>query len=195
MCLRLVTTGIFKTVDHKFALSGHSFLPCDRDFGLIEKRRRVICPMVLSDVADLIKSARPSREFNVVHVTSADWYDFHTLAASLKTEQIQLKGASWLRYSIKQPNAVLVRKSLNNLEPWKPVKLLRPRVTVRAFRTAELRPKPARSLISEAKKKDLQKMIPYLPDQHRKFYVDLCSCACATATCTSYLQRVNSAKG
>lgn len=25
-------------IDHKFLVSGHSFLPCDQDFGLVEKQ-------------------------------------------------------------------------------------------------------------------------------------------------------------
>ena len=28
------------TVEHKFPMPGHTFLPCDRDFGVIEKKKR-----------------------------------------------------------------------------------------------------------------------------------------------------------
>ena len=31
---------LFMTVEHKFPLPGHTFLPCDRDFGVIEKKKR-----------------------------------------------------------------------------------------------------------------------------------------------------------
>jgi hypothetical protein len=29
-----------QTVDHKFIISGHSFMECDQNFGLIEKAKR-----------------------------------------------------------------------------------------------------------------------------------------------------------
>lgn len=38
MCMALVETKRFKKVEQFFPIRGHSFLPCDRDFGLIKKR-------------------------------------------------------------------------------------------------------------------------------------------------------------
>jgi hypothetical protein len=34
-----VQSGHFDSVEQKFLVSGHTFMPCDRDFGIIEKRR------------------------------------------------------------------------------------------------------------------------------------------------------------
>ncbi|KAJ4429631.1 hypothetical protein ANN_21832 [Periplaneta americana] len=39
--VHLVAKGRFDEISHKFLVSGHSFLPCDRDFAMIEKRKRV----------------------------------------------------------------------------------------------------------------------------------------------------------
>ena len=36
----LVKQGNFKRIQHVFPVRGHSFLPCDRDFGLIEQKKR-----------------------------------------------------------------------------------------------------------------------------------------------------------
>lgn len=36
-----MSIGLYKEVNHKFLVSGHSFLDCDRDFALIEKWKRV----------------------------------------------------------------------------------------------------------------------------------------------------------
>ena len=36
MCMHIVAEYSFKTIDHKFMVSGHSYLPNDRDFGSIE---------------------------------------------------------------------------------------------------------------------------------------------------------------
>jgi len=39
-CLQLIHKECVKTVKHKYIASGHSYIPCDRDFGLIEKDKR-----------------------------------------------------------------------------------------------------------------------------------------------------------
>ncbi|KAJ8941649.1 hypothetical protein NQ314_010293 [Rhamnusium bicolor] len=38
----LVLHQVFDTIEYNFLISGHSFMCCDRDFALIEKRKRVM---------------------------------------------------------------------------------------------------------------------------------------------------------
>lgn len=46
----LVTNKIFEIVHHYFPKRGHSFLPCDRHFGVIEKmQRKVDCAESVED--------------------------------------------------------------------------------------------------------------------------------------------------
>ena len=49
----LVKLGRFKKIKHVFLIRGHSFLPCDRDFGVIEqkkrKKRACICTQGMDD--------------------------------------------------------------------------------------------------------------------------------------------------
>lgn len=33
---------IFRTIEHRFLISGHTYLPCDRDFALIEKHKKYL---------------------------------------------------------------------------------------------------------------------------------------------------------
>lgn len=47
--VNLVAKGTFDEVNHKFLVSGHTFLPCDRDFAMIEKRKRVTKVFVPKD--------------------------------------------------------------------------------------------------------------------------------------------------
>jgi hypothetical protein len=35
----LVQNGHFDSVEQKFLVSGHTFMPCDRDFGVIKKEK------------------------------------------------------------------------------------------------------------------------------------------------------------
>jgi len=36
----LVFSGMFTQIDHKFLVSGHTYLLCDHDFAQIEKKKR-----------------------------------------------------------------------------------------------------------------------------------------------------------
>lgn len=38
-----------ETIDHKFLISGHSYMECDQDFGLIEKRKRAVGVVYMPD--------------------------------------------------------------------------------------------------------------------------------------------------
>lgn len=57
--LALVQTGRFKRIHHYFPTRGHSFLPCDRDFGLskrkIKRFDRIYLPTEYEDI--IVKSA------------------------------------------------------------------------------------------------------------------------------------------
>ena len=42
LCQYIVSSSQFsvKVIEHKFLVSGHSYLPCDQDFGLVQKRKK-----------------------------------------------------------------------------------------------------------------------------------------------------------
>lgn len=64
-----VQLGRFDSVSISYPIPGHSFLPCDRDFAIIEKKRqradRVLVP---SYWVDLVKNARRTNPFKVIFV-------------------------------------------------------------------------------------------------------------------------------
>lgn len=65
----LVTENLFglKTIVHRYPEPGHSFLPCDRAFGLIEKRRRKLEHAFLPETyRELVKST--CKTFSVIDV-------------------------------------------------------------------------------------------------------------------------------
>ncbi|GFQ88589.1 uncharacterized protein TNCT_73131 [Trichonephila clavata] len=53
-----VAKNILDCIEFKFLASGHSYMPRDRDFGIIEKRKRVCKPMVSEEIVEMIKEAR-----------------------------------------------------------------------------------------------------------------------------------------
>ena len=71
--LYLTDSGRFKKIQKFFSLRGHSFLPCDRDFGTISKTLRQQDRIyTLHEVTNLIiQSAKPGK-FQVKEVSTSD---------------------------------------------------------------------------------------------------------------------------
>ena len=66
----------FSTVEHKFLEVGHTYLPCDRCFGHIERKKRTVnYVFTTDDWAVLIANSRPHKPFTVVQMSSRDFID------------------------------------------------------------------------------------------------------------------------
>lgn len=75
--LNLCDSGRFETITHNFPVRGHSFSPCDRDFGsikrLLRKTDRIYTP---DEYAELMLKASKCGRFTVYHLTSDDVLSF-----------------------------------------------------------------------------------------------------------------------
>lgn len=71
---------VYKTIEHKFLISGHSYLSCDIDVALIENRKRVSNCMVPDDILHLIENARFKNPFRVMKMNAEDFYGFKSVA-------------------------------------------------------------------------------------------------------------------
>ena len=70
----------YTTVDHKFMLSGHSYLPNDRDFGSIEKAsRRTQHVFVPKDWCVLVERARHRNPFTVKQMETCDFLSIESV--------------------------------------------------------------------------------------------------------------------
>lgn len=71
--MALVGTGRFQEIDHMYPLRGHSFLPCDRAFGVIKKslrrKERLYTPRQL---VELIVTSSTVPDFFTVHYVTGD---------------------------------------------------------------------------------------------------------------------------
>jgi len=77
MCMALTETGRFATVEQFYPVRGHSFLPNDRDFGLIKKKlRRHDRVFSVHQYTEMIASASASHKFTVKEVITADILNF-----------------------------------------------------------------------------------------------------------------------
>lgn len=77
--MNLCDRGIFETVRHYFPVRGHSFLPCDRDFGCIKRVvRRVDRVYTPNQYAEMILKSSKSGRFTVHQVTHDMIYALNT---------------------------------------------------------------------------------------------------------------------
>lgn len=80
----LIRAGYFTSIEQKFLVSGHSFLPCDRDFALNEKKRRVMKVTVPSDWKYVIGEACQERPFIITEIQQEDILDFSAIENEIK---------------------------------------------------------------------------------------------------------------
>ena len=81
LLLRLVQSGRFTQIKHYYLIPGHSFLPCDQDFGNLERTFQGLDIYATPHYITLMKDARDTNPFNVVEMTCNDFYDLKPLQA------------------------------------------------------------------------------------------------------------------
>ena len=74
----LFRRGVFEAVEHKYMVRGHSYLENDRDFGLVEKRKRCSTALLLQDWVPVVESANQTNPFKVKLMEQGDFKDWMT---------------------------------------------------------------------------------------------------------------------
>jgi hypothetical protein len=78
-CLALVETRRFSSIEHYFPIRGHSFLPCDRVFGVIKRHLRKIDRIyTIKQLVEYIVESSEKMNFIVHLIESKDIIDFKT---------------------------------------------------------------------------------------------------------------------
>lgn len=170
----LTITGKYDEINHKFLVSGHSFLSCDRDFAQIEKRKRVEKCEVPTDLVKLMENATPNNPFVVTILQPEDFFDFKQAADSyINTTKLNISKCSWIKVEKAAPGVVKTRTMFNELEAWSTFKVLKKGVTTNKIKDLLLPSQPCKNNLSSEKKKDLQQMLPYLKGDNRAFFEEL----------------------
>ena len=180
----------FEQVDHKFLVRGHTYLPNDRDFAHIEKRKESARVYVPKDWELVVREARPMSPFTVIPMDASKFVDFTELSEQYTHRKkdadkkpVLISKAVWMNFGQgedtsgelkKHPNEVWLRYSYNTDEPWSKVSLLKGRKRLPPSCVVSLPEKyPNGHAIKSKKLEDLEKMIPFLPPENRQFYLDL----------------------
>lgn len=180
----LVAEGYFSEVQQKLLPTGHSYMACDRMFGLIEQRKRVSQVFVPAQWEDLIRNVCPQRPFNVVNMTQRDFYDFKVLENFIpRPRNLKVTERAWFRVTGVNASEIESREDFSP-SLWEVHLVHRPNTLGRILQrplwtSADLgrfRPRlkyNAPLPISLEKFQDLQTMIPFLLPEYRAFYQTL----------------------
>ena len=181
-----INQGRFSQVDHKFLVKGHTYLLNDRDFSHIEKRKDSAVIYTPSDWETVVQEACVQKPFIVKRMDQSEFYDFANITnqhTHRKKDSIGkgvlISKARWMNFGqtdssgrvIKHPNEVWIHYSYSMEERWSKVNLLKRR---KKTQPVSLPIKyPNRHPILLTKIQDLKKMIPFIPDEYKQFYIDL----------------------
>lgn len=169
----LICRGIFDEIEHKYLVPGHSYLSCDRDFALIEKKKRVNKCEVPLDIVRLLVSASHKKQFFATLMDEDDFFDFKESSTNcLNTKKLEISKVKWLKVTKADPGVVYVKKSWTDIEPWVKIKVFKKGVDEEQV-LQNLQKLKTKNRLSQEKKADIVKMIPYLKEENKDFYGNL----------------------
>ena len=180
----------FRRVDHKFLVRGHTYLPNDRDFSHIEKRKDTAVVYLPSDWETVVKEACLRKPYTVKQMETSMFHDFSNLTKQhtqrkkdSEKKPVLISKTLWMNFGeaqddegklVKHPNEVWIRYSYSTDVSWSRVNLLKGREKTQPS-TSILFPikYPDGHPLKPKKIQDLQRMVPFLPEEHRQFYINL----------------------
>jgi len=191
--LSLTDMKKFDKIEHFFPIRGHSYLPCDRDFGLIKKKlRRVDRIYTVHEITEIVMTSSNNPEKFIVK--------------EFQTEQVKDFKTWWQEYykktcvseetrGSKAPKDAKVYFGISSLTHFSYDSSKRGILKARTFingivqHTFKLKQagssiptlptNPAyidgKVSIKEAKINDLKKLLVYIPNEHLAFYEEICN--------------------
>lgn len=171
----LVAHGLFENIQHKFLVSGHSFMACDRDFALIEKRKRVSKAIIPKDLHNVIRSAKYHPSFDIIDMESSGFWNLKKVAEELiDIKKLNISKAVMICIDKEDPTIVNVKQTYSDIDTWKKIRVLKRNKTIEDVRNTDLTLLPPESKITENKKKSLKSMIDFLEkEEHKDYYRNL----------------------
>lgn len=169
-------------IDHKFMVSGHSYLPNDSDFGLVEKEIRGKTIFVADDWYSIIKTARRSKKFMLVQMQQEDFLNTDSLHNAITKRKKNASGAAvnwlsiqWLMYKKEKPFTIFYKETLNEDIPFeeidiRPTKEGRPRL-LKNIEQAPMYSGPR--IMNHLKKRDMLSLLKYIPPIHHTFFENI----------------------
>lgn len=181
-CLKMVSIENYKIskIDHKFLVSGHSYLRCDQDFGLIERNKKYFQHIyVPNDWIEVIKTANKKVPFEVVEMKSEDFISSKLMTDSITHRHkdqdkntVEWFKIQWLKFEEAFPSKIFFKYSINPEENFSVLNIQKRSCPTPDF-LSQMLAYPNGRKISVEKQKDLIELLQYIPPIHHEFYENL----------------------
>ena len=178
MWMHICMSTTIRQIDHKFMVTGHSFLPNDSDFGVIEKlaAKHVNDIHVPEDWCALIERCRRGQRYQVVRMQQQDFLSISELAKYVTVRKLDEDGnkVEWLKIQHiqirkEEPLKMYYKYSVQDDMPFSCVSFSRKgRPLKHDYVLKTLYSEPRR--LSAEKANDLRKLLKYVPPVHNSFY-------------------------
>lgn len=177
----LIQRRYFTTIHQKFLVTGHSFLPCDRQFALIEKVKKAAKPMIPQDWVNIIREASVQGSFRLRQMNNQDFYRLSMLEDHIpRPRGFHVTQHMWYCMDFGQEHLILARDS-HGPGVWTPF-TIRQAVSRQRYANRPLwnsaivanlqipRKFNQQIPLDRAKFDDIMSMMPFLLPQHQQFY-------------------------
>lgn len=178
----LADSDTLQKIDHKFMVSGHSFLPNDRDFGQIEQYAKNRIKYVPEDWYTIIKKCRSKKPFSVCEMKQTDFHSSKLLEqATTRRNKNEADGPvlwlkiQWLHFKKEEPYKIFYKETLNEEFPFEVINLLPKRKgSPRNFKNIPLEPLYSSPLaVNEKKKKNMEELFQFIPPVYQQYFRDI----------------------
>lgn len=181
--LQLIRERFYKNIEHRFFVSGHTYMPCDRDFGIIENYKKknvsnVYCP---NDWFEIVKNASEKNPFELYVMKQEDFIDFNELlknnvckkSVTDDKSKLNFKDIRVFLYSSQNLNTVAIKHFFNE-EP-KQVNLARKGMRSNLFVSfKDLKPFYSNPIkLNPLKVRDLKTLLKYIPSKDHEWYLNI----------------------
>nr|CAI5848482.1 unnamed protein product [Callosobruchus analis] len=181
LCKYILETGqtTLHQIDHKFLVSGHSYMPCDQDFGVIEKNKRHYDNIYIpDDWTRVIKTARKKNPFKVIQLTEKDFISTDALEKTVTNRKKSNEDGSinwlkiqWLKYKKEDMYEIFYKESNNEEALFRKINIKKRNATHYTGKLQLLYPTGRK--IDHLKYSNLKDLLPYIPPIHHAFYLSL----------------------
>lgn len=181
--LNLTLNRRFKVIHQYFPIRGHSFLPCDRDFGIIKRaiRRhdRIYTPLQYVSIIAKAKTSKPNFTIKVIDTHEVlnfkAWWPayFKKTTKEIVTDKETIKESfsiakyKHLTYESEHPGFIVTREFIDGITTSK-FRLSKNNVTAPPFPNE--RAYNGKVPIKAKKLEDLMKVLTYIPEEDQEFF-------------------------
>jgi hypothetical protein len=176
----IVQTTDIEEINHKFMISGHSYLPNDTEFGIIERATKKATEIYVPEQwYRLVSKCNKKTPFKVVQMTSEQFFSTKPLLDKSTVRKVAESGEKvewlkiqWLRACKDSPQKLFYKYSLQDDYEFSCVNFAKRGRQDTVASLVPLYPEQPRPISSE-KFNDIQKLLKYVPPIHHPFYAVL----------------------